>query len=322
MFLLGKVVISVFFVTCLLEKSVFAQGGYLPIILWHGMGDSCCFSFSLGQIETILKDELPGVYIKSIMIGNNEVEDVKNSYFGNLNDQVQKVCDEIKSSREFSIGYNAIGFSQGAQLLRALVQRCDGPPVYNLISLGGQHQGVYGWPNCASLEHKLCDYLRRLLNYGAYTSYLQNHLVQAQYWHDPLDESKYARRSLFLAEINNEYEINSDYINRLQSLTKLVLVKFENDTLVQPIATEWFGFYEPGQATVVQQLQQTRLFKENRLGLQDMYLNQIDFLSVPANHLQFTDEWFVEKIVRKYLKPPIPKSCVLGAKLCPEEPKS
>lgn len=52
---------------------------------------------------------------------------------------------------------------------RAVAQRCPDPPMINLISLGGQHQGVYGVPNCAVVEHKLCDYIRRLLNHAAYT---------------------------------------------------------------------------------------------------------------------------------------------------------
>ncbi len=44
----------------------------------------------------------------------------------------------------------------------------------------------------------VCDYVRRLLNYGAYTGWIQSRLVQAQYWHDPLDEQEYRERSLFL----------------------------------------------------------------------------------------------------------------------------
>lgn len=51
---------------------------------------------------------------------------------------------------------------------RGLVQRCPSPKMKNLISLGGQHQGVYGLPNCGSLSHPSCDYLRRLLNHAAY----------------------------------------------------------------------------------------------------------------------------------------------------------
>ena len=38
--------------------------------------------------------------------------------------------------------------------------------------------GVYGLPHCLGEEHRLCDYMRRLLNYGAYTSWIQSMLVQ------------------------------------------------------------------------------------------------------------------------------------------------
>lgn len=34
--------------------------------------------------------------------------------------------------------------------------------------------------------------------------WVQNSLVQAQYWHDPLNEDEYKTHSIFLADINNE----------------------------------------------------------------------------------------------------------------------
>ena len=64
--------------------------------------------------------------------------------------------------------------------------------------------GVYGFPRCPGEHSILCDYMRKLLNYGAYTDFVQKHLVQAQYWHDPLDEAEYRAKSLFLADINQE----------------------------------------------------------------------------------------------------------------------
>ena len=64
--------------------------------------------------------------------------------------------------------------------------------------------GVYGFPRCPGEHSTLCDYMRKLLNYGAYTDFVQKHLVQAQYWHDPLDEAEYRAKSLFLADINQE----------------------------------------------------------------------------------------------------------------------
>jgi hypothetical protein len=51
---------------------------------------------------------------------------------------------------------------------------------------------------------------------------VQKHLVQATYWHNPLDEEKYKNKSTFLADINNERIINKTYIERLQSLEKYV----------------------------------------------------------------------------------------------------
>ena len=102
----------------------------------------------------------------------------------------------------FNFRYNALGFSQGGQFLRGIAQKCP-HGMKNLVTFGGQHQGIYGLPKCGA-NHIICDYIRRLLNYGAYTSWVQDQLVQAQYWHDPLDDEKYRAKSLFIADINND----------------------------------------------------------------------------------------------------------------------
>jgi len=75
-------------------------------------------------------------------------------------------------------------FSQGGQFLRAIAQRCPSPPMLNLISVGGQHQGVFGFPRCPGDNITVCNYIRELLRFGAYESFVQDHLVQAEYWHD------------------------------------------------------------------------------------------------------------------------------------------
>ncbi|XP_058807735.1 palmitoyl-protein thioesterase 1 [Phymastichus coffea] len=274
-----------------------------PVVLWHGMGDSCCFPFSLGQIKAILEERIPGVRVKSVKIGDSLAQDVENSYFRNVNEQVRQVCEELAQDETMRHGYNAIGFSQGGQFLRAVAQRCPEPPMLKLITLGAQHQGVYGLPNCASLEHYLCNHLRQVLHYAAYFKFIQDKLVQAEYWHDPMKEDDYKRRSIFLADINNELRINETYKRNLKRLEKLVLVKFENDTMVEPRESEWFGFYKPGQAVETESLRESAIYKEDRLGLREMDEdNKLHFLSVEGNHLQFTDAWFVENVIEKYLK--------------------
>ncbi|XP_018357055.1 PREDICTED: palmitoyl-protein thioesterase 1 isoform X2 [Trachymyrmex septentrionalis] len=283
-----------------LREDIKSTGSPVPVVLWHGMGDSCCFSFSLGKIQQILQDEIPGIYVHSIRIGNNEIEDVENGYFGNINEQIKHVCEQMSQNTKLQNGYNAIGFSQGAQFL-AVAQRCPNPPMLNLVSLGGQHQGVFGLPKCSD-SSRLCNYMRRMLHLGAYLWYVQNSLIQASYWHDPLQENEYQRKNLFLAEINNENINNIEYKNNLQKLRALVLVKFENDTMVEPVETEWFGFYKPGQAEEVQKLQQSELYQKDWLGLRAMEnAGKVYFISLPGDHLQFTADWFIENIIKKYL---------------------
>jgi len=173
-----------------------------------------------------------------------------------------------------------------------------------LISLGGQHQGVYGLPRCGGQTPEgLCNNIRHLLDSAAYISVVQESLVQAQYWHDPLNEELYRNYSTFIAEINNERVINQDYIKNLQSLEKLVLVVFSEDSMVVPRESSWFGFYQAGTDNVIVPYNKTRVYTEDLLGLQSMVANdQIDFLSTEGNHLQFTRQWFLDEIVNKYLK--------------------
>ena len=33
-----------------------------PIVIWHGMGDNCCHSFSMGRIKQILEEHIPGMF--------------------------------------------------------------------------------------------------------------------------------------------------------------------------------------------------------------------------------------------------------------------
>ncbi|XP_055709528.1 palmitoyl-protein thioesterase 1 [Phlebotomus papatasi] len=275
-----------------------SQEEIVPVVLWHGMGDSCCFPFSLGSIKKLIEEEVPGISVISLKIGKSLIADYESGFFVHPDKQVKEVCEFISNEPQFDHGYNAIGFSQGGQFLRALAQRCPQPRMKNLISLGGQHQGIFGLPNCPSLSRKTCEYFRKLLNYAAYEKWVQNLLVQATYWHDPLNEDTYRVGSSFLADINNEREINQDYIQNLKFLERFVMVKFLNDTIVQPIESQWFGFYAPGSDQDVLPLRKTRLFKEDRLGLRSV---PMDFLECEGNHLQFTKEWFIENII-PYLK--------------------
>jgi len=48
--------------------------------------------------------------------------------------------------------------------------------MLNLISVGGQQQGVYGFPRCPINVTALCNDIRELLNIGAYVKFVQEKL--------------------------------------------------------------------------------------------------------------------------------------------------
>ncbi|GCC27749.1 palmitoyl-protein thioesterase 1 [Chiloscyllium punctatum] len=283
-------------------KTASNDTGPVPVVIWHGMGDSCCNPLSMGFIKKLVEQEITGIYVLSLEIGNSIAEDMENSFFMNVNDQVELVCNILSKDKNLQNGYNAMGFSQGGQFLRAVAQRCPSPAMLKLITFGGQHQGVYGLPRCPGETSQICNLIRKMLNVGAYSSPIQDHLVQAEYWHDPLNEDLYREKSIFLADINQERGINESYKVNLMKLKKLVMVKFLNDTMVDPVDSEWFGFYKVGQAKDTYSLQESALYQEDRLGLKTMdKAGKLQFLTVNGDHLQFSEEWFVTNII-PYLK--------------------
>lgn len=274
-----------------------------PLVIWHGMGDSCCNPLSMGRIKDMIEKNVSDIYVNSLMIGGSVASDTTNGFFMNVNDQVDLAYSLIKKDPKLAGGYNAMGFSQGGQFLRALAQRYPDPPMLNLISIGGQHQGIYGFPRCPVDDIKLCDYIRELLNLGAYVEFVQNRLAQAEYWHDTMQEDEYRQKSVFLADINQERVFNETYKSNLLKLKNLVLVKFNQDGMVVPRESEWFGFYKEGQGKVLYTMEESVLYTNDTLGLKTLDKSgRLHKLATDGDHLQFKTEWFLENIVSKFIR--------------------
>merc|ERR1719411_1153436 len=170
----------------MMAQALLAQDAPTPVVLWHGMGDSAA---GMVGIANIIKDVIPDIYVHRIMIGGNLIVDTESGFFRDTNRQVREVCQMLAEDPELQGGYNAIGF-----------------------------------PQCPGEMDPFCDIVRDLLNYGAYVDFVQDFLVQAQYWHDPLHFDTYVEKSLFLAEINNEKpEKNASYAENLAKLENFVM---------------------------------------------------------------------------------------------------
>ena len=277
------------------------------------MGDSCCSELSVGAVKTYIAALLPGVFVHSIATGRTTNQDVWSSYFGRVSDQVDRVCDELRAVPELQQGYVGLGFSQGGQFLRAVVQRCQhrGPQMHTLLTMGSQHQGIMDVPGCWEPSFNAtpswgCRAMESLLGFGAYLSWVQSASIQAQYWKDPAHLETYAQRSVFLADINAEaagvppsdptYAL---YKANLASLRRLVLFQFQNDVTVVPKESSQFGFFD---GTRLVPLRESTLYTEDRLGLRALdESGRLVLDSSPGFHMQFTLDWFGKHVVLPYL---------------------
>jgi len=301
-----KLNITSFLFSLIATKILASSPKYRPIVIWHGMGDSCCNEQSIGGFVKTLEELLPNTLIYSLSVTDSESELVerKNSYFGNINNQVDYVCNRLQEDDlypQLKNGFNALGFSQGGQFLRAYVERCNDPPVYNLITYGSQHNGVSAIPGCVNDDSNFCARMKFLISTNVYSSFVQNNVIQAQYFKSIENYEDYIEKSIFLADINNEREEkNQDYKNNMLSLNKFVMVKFEDDDMVVPSSSSWFGWIDDFDKLIP--YNKTDAYKEDWLGLKTMDKEKkLVFLVSPGGHMQVDYNYFVENVFHPYL---------------------
>ncbi|KAJ7128901.1 palmitoyl-protein thioesterase [Mycena crocata] len=261
-----------------------------------------------------IKTVHPGIFIHSVYLDEEADKDRQAGFYGNVNEQVEFVAEQISAIPELENGFDAIGFSQGGQFLRAYVERHNSPPIHNLITFGSQHTGISDIPACRPRDF-LCQIARRATKGAVYGSWAQANLVQAQYFRDPANLDAYYASNHFLTSINNELRDtrNETYARNLASLNKLVLVIFTKDETVVPKESAWFASevvddelvfngaqrtFGAGRSLVTMREQQ--LYQEDWIGLRELdERGGIVFEECEAEHMQINDCW--EELVRKFV---------------------
>ncbi|KAL1200601.1 hypothetical protein V5N11_019794 [Cardamine amara subsp. amara] len=201
--------------------------------------------------------------------------------------------------KELSQGYNIVAQSRGNLVARGLIEFCDNaPPVINYVSLGGPHAGIAVVPKCAS--GPICVIAEALMKLEIYNDFIQDHIAPSGYVKIPGDISKYLEHSKYLPKLNNERpdERNSTFKDRFTNLHNLVLVMFQNDTTLIPKETAWFGYYRDEGFDTLLSTQQTKLYKEDWIGLKALDVaGKVKFVSFSGDHLIVAYEEVVKYIV-------------------------
>jgi len=288
-----------------------APSDQIPLIIWHGLGDNYAAD-GLASVVKLAEKINPGTFVYPIRVAEDAGSDRTATWYGNLTEQMQYVCDDLASHEILSKApaVNALGFSQGGQFLRGYIERCNNPPVRNLVTFGSQHSGISSFQRCKTSDW-LCQSAAALLRNNAFGSFAQGRLVPAQYYRSlnfttgrPTEE--YLDNSNFLADVNNEREEkNVTYKENIADLENFVSFMFENDTTVVPRESAWFAevlVEDPstGVNRTVVPLNETLLYKGDWLGLKGLdEKGALKFETHPGGHMELEEE-ILEKVFKRY----------------------
>ncbi|KAK1077144.1 hypothetical protein LTR33_008334 [Friedmanniomyces endolithicus] len=280
----------------------------LPLLIWHGLGDRYDAD-GLRTVGTLANKVHPGTYVYYIRLDDDGSADRSASFFGNVSAQVAKVCEDIKADPHLAhsldgregggIRADALGFSQGGQFLRGLVERCEGLSVRSLMTFGSQHNGISEFQVCGSYDF-VCKGAVALVKGNAWTDYVQGRVVPAQYYRT-VNESTgaasegYLEGSGFLADVNNERVLkDASYVDKIAALERFVMWVFEEDKTVIPKESGWFAEVN-GTDGVVTGLRDREMYKEDWLGLKRLdEKGGLVLKSTPGGHMDLNEEILAE----------------------------
>ncbi|GAA5990109.1 hypothetical protein JCM11641_007070 [Rhodosporidiobolus odoratus] len=274
-----------------LTSAAFPPRPTLVLQIWHGLGDRHDAPGLLSlKADLEAREGLEGVFVHLVRLDEDGAADQRATFFGSASLQISHVCSQLLALPEITSPvlnpsgvFDALGFSQGGQLLRGVVEKCGGKgglKVRNLITVGSQHMGISAMPPCppGSGPFSTCRLMHSsLIRSGIYSAWAQHQVVPAQYWREESRIEDYLRVNTFLKDINNErvgdeqvgvgkaearqmeeippsdvgmltgtYEPrNETYKQNFAQLNRLVLLRFSEDLTVVPPQTAHFTLPHP-----------------------------------------------------------------------------
>jgi len=220
-------------------------------------------------VVELLERLFPGIYVHNLVIGDHTEQGA--SLFWSMGKQINSICEQLRDDPMLNnTKINVVGFSQGGVGLRGFLERCNYPPVRNFISWHAPQGGQFGCPGINGVPgfNITCA---RLFSCCTYTELTQNQLSVAEYWITPFRYEDYVEKSRLLADIDNlRPNKNETYKQNMLSLENFVMSMSSVETVLNPPESSWFGFYAPGQADIVQPLEDMDMYKNDWNGLRTL----------------------------------------------------
>ncbi len=216
---------------------------------------------------------------------------------------------KVKNDPKLKDGFNAVGFSQGNNLIRGYIARYNNPPVKTFLSINGVNAGVGAVPYCMTPQSsyrkssKICNALMEVASHRAYSTFAQQHSFQANYWRDPRKSQRENYRTYSqLAQLNNEgMAVNWTLNDNFAKTNRFVWVMAKNDRMVWPKEGEHWGAPNPNNPfNDILPMNQTQWYRDDLFGLRTAdEAGKNFFESFVGDHLEFTLEDF-EGWIKKY----------------------
>lgn len=230
-----------------------AAGSYRPVVIMHGIGDS---SADMAGLCISIQARYPGIYAWAAPVAENLA-----SVFTDMNTQVDQFATAVGLNPLLRDGFNLIGISQGALIARAYVERFNRPRVHRLISIVGPQEGIDGCPK--TIYPLVCKFFE--------SNPYHPSISFGGYWKDVRDRDQYLKRSVFLADVNNEHDVkNATYKTNMQQLDMYVLAQALNDTVIRPKASELHGFWVWGHPGTTQPMEESPGYVDDWIGLKSL----------------------------------------------------
>ncbi|CAI5487240.1 unnamed protein product [Closterium sp. Naga37s-1] len=138
-----------------------------------------------------------------------------------------------------------------------------------------------------------------------YQPWVQKFFMPAQFFRLWRHMDRYLQRSAFLADINNERgptRRNETYAANVRSLDRLVLVRWQDETMISPPQSSWFWSHD--RFGNLLPLQEQPMFAEDWLGLRTLHeKKKLHFTTMPGSHGIINPSLFAREFVSKYLVP-------------------